>query len=99
MKDRKKPEKFWLPHGMPSDDRAFAFSSRVFPKASQIKTLYKLWHYQLVTRRAVVGSEAALFDKLFEVFWKRDGHGACVARHRVGKTKNYWFSGISRSTN
>src|SRR2546428_11268347 len=46
MKDRKKPEKFWLPHGMPSDDRAFAFSSRVFPKASQIKTLYKLWHYQ-----------------------------------------------------
>src|SRR6266571_517580 len=47
MKDRKKPEKFWLPHGMPSDDRAFAFSSRVFPKASQIKALYKLWHYQL----------------------------------------------------
>ena len=46
MKDRKKPEKFWLPHGMPSDDRAFAFSSRVFPKASQIKALYKLWHYQ-----------------------------------------------------
>src|SRR2546428_4814985 len=31
---------------MPSDDRAFAFSSRVFTKASQIKTLYKLWHYQ-----------------------------------------------------
>src|SRR5262249_44929167 len=47
MKDRKKPEKFWLPHGMPSDDREFAFSSRVFPKASQIKALYKLWHYQL----------------------------------------------------
>src|SRR5437870_13238074 len=46
MKDRKKPEKFWLPHGMPSDDRAFAFSSRVFPKASQIKAPYKLWHYQ-----------------------------------------------------
>src|SRR5215831_8752714 len=43
----KKPEKFWLPHGMPSDDREFAFSSRVFPKASQIKALYKLWHYQL----------------------------------------------------
>src|SRR6266487_663535 len=42
----KKPEKFWLPHGMPSDDREFAFSSRVFPKASQIKALYKLWHYQ-----------------------------------------------------
>jgi len=46
MKDRKKPEKFLLPHGMPSDDREFAFSSRVFPKASQIKALYKLWHYQ-----------------------------------------------------
>src|SRR2546428_4621498 len=49
MKDRKKPEKFWLPHGMPSDDREFAFSSRVFPKASQIKALYKLWHYQITT--------------------------------------------------
>ena len=49
MKDRKKPEKFWLPHGMPSDDREFAFSSRVFPKASQIKALYKLWHYQTLT--------------------------------------------------
>src|SRR3989441_12538636 len=47
MKDRKKPEKFWLPHGMPSDDRAFAFSSRVFPKASQIKAPYKLRHYQV----------------------------------------------------
>src|SRR4030095_15571826 len=46
MKERKKPEKFWLPHGMPSDDREFAFSSRVFPKASQIQALYKLWHYQ-----------------------------------------------------
>src|SRR6266446_10545348 len=50
MKDRKKPEKFWLQHGMPSDDRAFAFSSRVFPKASQIKALYKLWHYQAQAR-------------------------------------------------
>jgi len=45
-KERKKPEKFWLPHGMPSDDRAFAFSSRVFPKASQIKAPDKLGHYQ-----------------------------------------------------
>jgi hypothetical protein len=52
MKDRKKPEKFWLPHGMPSDDREFAFSSRVFPQASQIKALYKLWHYQLMMRMA-----------------------------------------------
>src|SRR2546422_6704496 len=49
MKDRKKPEKFWLPHGMPSDDRAFAFSSRVFPKASQIKASSKLWHYQFIS--------------------------------------------------
>src|SRR3989442_6192352 len=49
IKERKKPEKFWLPHGRPSDDRAFAFSSRVFPKASQIKALYKLWHYQKLT--------------------------------------------------
>jgi aminoglycoside-2''-adenylyltransferase len=32
---------------MPSDDRECAFSSRVFPKASQIKALYKLWHYQM----------------------------------------------------
>src|SRR3989442_13249723 len=49
IKERKKPEKFWLPHGRPSDDREFAFSSRVFPKASQIKALYKLWHYQLLS--------------------------------------------------
>src|SRR2546428_8982018 len=51
IKERKKPEKFWLPHGRPSDDRAFAFSSRVFPKASQIKALYKLWHYQFIKNR------------------------------------------------
>jgi hypothetical protein len=42
MKDRKKPEKFLLPHGMPSDDREFAFSSRVPPKALKIKAPYKL---------------------------------------------------------
>jgi adenine-specific DNA methylase len=35
---------------MPSDDREFAFSSRVFPKASQIKALYKLWHYQFLAK-------------------------------------------------
>ena len=34
---------------MPSDDREFAFSSRVFLKAAQIKVPYKLWHYQLLT--------------------------------------------------
>src|SRR2546426_12780439 len=60
MKDRKKPEKFWLPHGMPSDDRAFAFSSRVFPKASQIKTLYKLWHYQFIALRQFLSEYADL---------------------------------------
>src|SRR6266404_4546078 len=46
MKKRKKPEKFWLPHGMPSDEREFAFSSRVLPKALKIKAPYKSWHYQ-----------------------------------------------------
>src|SRR2546430_4339364 len=46
MKDRKKPEKFWLPHGMPSDDRECAFSSRVPPKTLKIKAPYKSRHYQ-----------------------------------------------------
>ena len=46
MKDRKKPEQFLLPHGMPSDDRECAFSSRVPPKAFKIKAPYKSWHYQ-----------------------------------------------------
>src|ERR1043165_8512847 len=46
MKERKKPEKFLLPHGMPSDEREFAFSSRVPPKALKIKAPYKSWHYQ-----------------------------------------------------
>src|SRR6266705_5152300 len=49
MKDRKKPDKFLLPHGMPSDDREFAFSSRVPPKALKIKAPYKAWHYQMPT--------------------------------------------------
>jgi hypothetical protein len=31
---------------MPSDDREFAFSSRVPPKALKIKAPYKAWHYQ-----------------------------------------------------
>jgi hypothetical protein len=31
---------------MPSDDREFAFSSRVPPKALKIKAPYKSWHYQ-----------------------------------------------------
>ena len=38
-----------------------------------------------ITRCAVVGGEAALFDELFEVFRKRDGHGAGVARHKSKK--------------
>src|SRR5207245_2137000 len=49
MKDRKKPDKFLLPHGMPSDDRELAFSSRVPPKALKIKVPYKSWHYQLMS--------------------------------------------------
>src|SRR4029453_1514637 len=40
----KKLEKFLLPHGRPSDDRSFAFSSRVPSKAAKIKAL-KLWKY------------------------------------------------------
>src|SRR5437867_616421 len=48
MKKRKKPDKFLLPHGMPSDEREFAFSSRVLPKALKIKAPYKSWHYQLI---------------------------------------------------
>jgi hypothetical protein len=31
---------------MPSDEREFAFSSRVPPKALKIKAPYKSWHYQ-----------------------------------------------------
>lgn len=41
LKDRKKPEKCVRPHGMPSDERCLAFSSRVFPKASRIKAAEK----------------------------------------------------------
>jgi hypothetical protein len=40
MKNREKPDTFLLPHGMPSNDGGFAFSSRVFPKASKIKPPY-----------------------------------------------------------
>jgi hypothetical protein len=36
----------------------------------------------IVARRAVMGSEAALLDELFKVFRERDSHGAGVARHR-----------------
>jgi hypothetical protein len=46
MKDRKKPEKFLLPHGMPSDGCEFAFSSRVPSKALTIKIPYTSRNYQ-----------------------------------------------------
>src|SRR5882672_10371355 len=46
MKDRKKPDKFLPPHGMPSDGCEFAFSSRVPPKALTIKIPYTSWNYQ-----------------------------------------------------
>src|SRR2546428_12149721 len=49
MKDRKKPEKFLPPHGMPSDGCEFAFSSRVPPKALTIKIPYTSWNYQSKT--------------------------------------------------
>jgi hypothetical protein len=49
MKDREKPGKFLLPHGMPSDDGEFAFSSRVFHKASKIKAPYKSRNYQFIS--------------------------------------------------
>ena len=52
MKDRKKPEKFLPPHGMPSDGCEFAFSSRVPPKALTIKIPYTSWNYQFM---AVLG--------------------------------------------
>src|SRR3979490_2487524 len=49
MKDRKKPEKFLLPHGMPSDGCEFAFSSRVPSKALTIKIPYTSRNYQCKT--------------------------------------------------
>src|SRR6266478_7903582 len=36
----------------------------------------------VITWRAKVRSTATLFDELFQVFWKRDRHGACLARHK-----------------
>src|SRR6266446_5763156 len=48
MKDRKKPDKFLPPHGMPSDGCEFAFSSRVPPKALTIKIPYTSWNYQIM---------------------------------------------------
>jgi hypothetical protein len=41
VKNGEKPDKFLLPHEMPSDDGGFAFSSRVIPKVSKIKAPYK----------------------------------------------------------
>jgi hypothetical protein len=45
----------------------------------------------IVARRAVVGREAPLFHKLFELLRQRDGHGAGKARHRVRKSMNYCY--------
>jgi hypothetical protein len=59
MKDREKPGKFLLPHGMPSDDGECAFSSRVFHKASKIKAPYKSRNYQC---RALLIVEVEYFD-------------------------------------
>src|SRR2546422_3420195 len=60
MKDRKKPEKFLPPHGMPSDGCEFAFSSRVPPKALTIKIPYTSWNYQsMSTNSTGVGSTFA----------------------------------------
>src|SRR5438270_9309686 len=63
MKDRKKPAKFLLPHGMPSDDREFAFSSRVPPKALKIKAPYKAWHYQVMTFEEILDQAIAMLQR------------------------------------
>jgi hypothetical protein len=47
LKDDEKPGKVCVPHGMPSDDEPFAFSSRVIPKAPRIKDAEKLRNYQI----------------------------------------------------
>src|ERR1700745_1275060 len=62
MKDRKKPEKFLPPHGMPSDGCEFAFSSRVPPKALTIKIPYTSWNYQYTIALRAVDLLAAEFD-------------------------------------
>src|SRR2546426_3541593 len=98
MKDRKKPEKFWLPHGMPSDDRAFAFSSRVFPKASQIKALYKLWHYQLKRQRLPLSSSrcssCGTVHTSLQASEQRSNRlkpplGRCPRRQKLARTANF----------
>ena len=61
MKDRKKPGKFLLPHGIPSDDWLFAFSSRVFRKASKIKVPVGT---DLTVAEAQLAAKDALLDIL-----------------------------------
>src|SRR2546427_690809 len=61
MKDRKKPEKFLPPHGMPSDGCEFAFSSRVPPKALTIKIPYTSWNYQYI-ERLIAGGQLAMLE-------------------------------------
>jgi hypothetical protein len=46
MKEREKPGKFFLPHGMSSCVGVFAFSWRIIPQAFRIKTLWISWNYQ-----------------------------------------------------
>ena len=41
----------------------------------------------IVAWRAVMGSEAALFDELFEVFREGDGQSTCLARHQNKKNE------------
>src|SRR5262245_33896480 len=81
MKDRKKPEKFLLPHGMPSDARELAFSSRVPPKALKIKAPYKSWHYQL---RVMSPSDALYTVEEGAAHYRTPGTGAVRgAAHRA----------------
>ena len=64
MKNRKKPDTFLLPHGMPSNDGGFAFSSRVFPKASKIKPPYNSWNYQILELQPQLGQMLRLGELL-----------------------------------
>ena len=87
LKDRKKPEQCWLPHGMPSDDRAFAWASRVFPTASQIKAPYKLRHYQCRIRHCNVLSgplAVAQAHPTTKPYW-------FSTRHRLPPTIQRWL--------
>src|SRR6266568_6015271 len=95
MKDRKKPDKFLLPHGMPSDDREFAFSSRVPPKALKIKAPYKSWHYQYTSelnKRSFQGVAFVRLTKMMKWWWRYQFNlrqGGTTAHRR--KPKGFWI--------